>query len=332
LVIKKAFITGITGQDGYYLSRFLISKGYSVFGFGSRANRNNAAVIYKDFPEIQGVDADLTDYESIFSAINYIKPDEIYNLGGISNISTSYSKPEITAETTGLGFLRILEACRSAGLSKKVWIYQSSSSEMFGEVSTMPQNEKTPFNPKNPYGVAKVFAHNTAINYRKVYGMNISTGISYNHESERRGEEYVTRKISQGAARIKLGVADKILLGNLSASRDWGYAPDYVEAMWKMLQIQSPDDYVLATGKSHTVQDFVDIVFEKLDMAGQSHKYVFQVEKNIRPVELSNLIGDSSKAKEKLGWVAKTQFEVMAEIMAKNDLILEAANNNIELL
>ena len=252
-------------------------------------------------------------------------------MGGISNISTSYLKPEITAETTGLGFLRILEACRNAGLTKKIWIYQASSSEMFGEVSSMPQTEKTPFNPKNPYGVAKVFAHNTANNYRKVYGMNISTGISYNHESERRGNEYVTRKISKGAARIKLGLSDKIFLGNLSASRDWGYAPDYVEAMWKMLQIQSPDDYVLATGKSHTVQDFINIIFEKLGMAGQSQKYVYQLEKNIRPVELSNLIGDSSKAHEKLGWMPKTNFETMAEIMAKNDLILEASKNNIDL-
>ena len=326
---KKALITGITGQDGYFLSKLLISKGYLVFGFSSRANLNIKYPVFIDFPEIQRIDADLTDYESLYAAIKFVKPDEIFNLGGISNISTSLLKPELTAQTTGLGILRILEACRNAGLTKKVSIYQSSSSEMFGEVLSKPQNESSPFKPSNPYGIAKVFAHNTALNYRKIYKMNISTGISYNHESEKRGNEYVTRKVSQSAARIKLGIANKIILGNLNASRDWGYAPDYVEAMWKMLQMESPDDYILATGITHTVQEFVDIVFNKLGILERSSDLIVQNNDNFRPIEINNLVGDPSKARVKLGWKPTTKFETIAEIMAKNDLILEAYSNNL---
>jgi GDPmannose 4,6-dehydratase len=322
--MRKALITGVTGQDGYHLSKLLISKKYEVFGLVNGQRRELSEALTKEIPDVKQVFGDLTDYSSISSIINEIRPNEIYNLGGISFVGLSFTQPQLTADVTALGILRILEACKNSGISDGVRIYQASSSEMFGKVLESPQTEKTPFYPRSPYGVSKVFAHYMAINYREAYGMHVSNGILFNHEGEKRGTEFVTRKITQGVAKIKLGVAKELRLGNLDPKRDWGYAGDYVEAMWKMLQMEIPDDYVIATGESHSVKDFVTLAFEKVGLSGLEAEFVVQDKKFLRPTEVDYLIGDYSKAKEKLGWSPKTTFDELVGKMVKNDLILEA--------
>jgi len=322
--MKKALITGVTGQDGYHLSKLLISKQYEVFGLVNGQRRELSEALTEEIPDVKQVFGDLTDYSSISSIINEIRPSEIYNLGGISFVGLSFTQPQLTADVTALGILRILEACKNSGISDGVRIYQASSSEMFGKVLESPQTEKTPFYPRSPYAVSKVFAHYMAINYREAYGMHVSNGILFNHEGEKRGTEFVTRKITQGVAKIKLGVAKELRLGNLDPKRDWGYAGDYVEAMWKMLQMEIPDDYVIATGESHSVKDFVTLAFKKAGLYGLEAEFVVQDKKFLRPTEVDYLIGDYSKAKEKLGWSPKTTFDELVGKMVKNDLILEA--------
>lgn len=321
---NKALITGITGQDGYYLSNLLISKGYEVFGFGSSQNITRANELLKEIPNVTLVNADLTNYESIETAIKYIVPGEIYNLGGISNIATSFKYPFQTVDTAGLGLLRILEACRYASFASSIKIFQASSSQIFAGTNTNMQNEQTEFNPIDPYGTAKVFAQNTAKMYRSLYGIFVSSAISYNHESPRRSTEYVSRKISKAIARIKLGIDSHIVLGNINSRRDWGYAPDYVEAMWKMLQIDKPDDFILSTGVSHSIIDWVEVALRILDLTQPVKTYLQIDENNFRPTEPKVLVGDSSKARAKLGWRPKTSFEKMVMIMLKNDLEIES--------
>jgi GDPmannose 4,6-dehydratase len=320
----KALITGITGQDGYYLSNLLISKGYEVFGFGSSQNFAKASDLLKEIPDVTLMKADLTNYESIESLIKYISPCEIYNLGGVSNIATSFADPMRTANTVGLGLLRILEACRHSSFKSSIKIFQASSSQIFAGTNTNVQNEQTEFKPIDPYGTAKVFAQNTAAMYRDLYGIFVSSAISYNHESPRRSTEYVSRKISKAIARIKLGVDSFIVLGNVNSRRDWGYAPDYVEAMWKMLQIDTPDDYILSTGISHSIIDWIEMALRILDLTDPVEMYLQIDENNFRPTEPKVLVGDSSKAREKLEWEPKTTFEKMVRIILENDLEIES--------
>jgi GDPmannose 4,6-dehydratase len=328
-VMQKALITGVTGQDGYHLSKLLISKKYEVFGLVNGQRRELSEALNEEIPDVKQVFGDLTDYSSISSIINEVRPSEIYNLGGISFVGLSFTQPQLTADVTALGILRILEACKNSGISDGVRIYQASSSEMFGKVLESPQTEKTPFYPRSPYAVSKVFAHYMAINYREAYGMHVSNGILFNHEGEKRGTEFVTRKITQGVAKIKLGVARELRLGSLDPRRDWGYAGDYVEAMWKMLQMEIPDDYVIATGESHSVKEFVALAFEKVGLSGLEEEFVVQDKKFLRPTEVDHLIGDYSKAKDKLGWRPKTTFDELVGRMVKNDLILEARKMGI---
>ncbi len=327
--MQKALITGVTGQDGYHLSKLLISKKYEVFGLVNGQRRELSEALNEEIPDVKQVFGDLTDYSSISSIINEVRPSEIYNLGGISFVGLSFTQPQLTADVTALGILRILEACKNSGISDGVRIYQASSSEMFGKVLESPQTEKTPFYPRSPYAVSKVFAHYMAINYREAYGMHVSNGILFNHEGEKRGTEFVTRKITQGVAKIKLGVARELRLGSLDPRRDWGYAGDYVEAMWKMLQMEIPDDYVIATGESHSVKEFVALAFEKVGLSGLEEEFVVQDKKFLRPTEVDHLIGDYSKAKDKLGWRPKTTFDELVGRMVKNDLILEARKMGI---
>jgi len=318
----KALITGITGQDGSYLTEFLLKKGYEVHGIVRRSssmNRSRIDPIHQSplvGKRLHLVYGDLNDASSINRIIRTVKPGEIYNLAAQSHVKVSFEIPEYTSEVTGLGTLRILEAIRESGLKTK--FYQASSSELYGSADESPQNENTPFKPVSPYAVSKLFAYWTTVNYRKGYKMFACNGILFNHESPRRGETFVTRKITQGVARIKKGLQDRLYLGNLDARRDWGYAKDYVEAMWLMLQQKEADDYVIATGESHSVREFVQEAFGvvKLDYK----KYIRIDQRHFRPLEVSNLCGDSTKAKKKLGWKPKTSFKELVRMMVEADL------------
>jgi GDPmannose 4,6-dehydratase len=321
--MKRALITGITGQDGSYLADLLLSKGYEVHGIIRRASTFNTSRIdhlYQD-PHVNGVRlflhyGDLADSVNLVKLIYELKPDEIYHLGAQSHVRVSFDIPEYTADVTGVGTIRILEAMREAGVKSR--FYQASSSEMFGKVQEVPQKETTPFWPRSPYGVAKVFAYWATVNYRESYGMHATNGILFNHESPRRGETFVTRKISRAAAAIKLGLQKDLYLGNLDAKRDWGYAPEYVEGMWMMMQADQGDDYVLATGTTQTVREFVEEAFGLLDLDWK--EYVRYDERYERPAEVELLIGDATKAKKQIGWEAKTPFKELVKIMVQADL------------
>jgi GDPmannose 4,6-dehydratase len=312
----KALITGITGQDGSYLAELLLEKGYEVFGMVRRSSTENFDRINHLRDKIQLRQADLLDQLSMIRLIEECRPDEIYNLAAQSFVPTSWDQPMLTGEFNALGVTKILEAIRL--VDKKIKFYQASSSEMFGKVQEVPQTEKTPFYPRSPYGVAKVYAHWITVNYRESYDLFAVSGILFNHESPRRGLEFVSRKITDGAARIKLGLAKKLCLGNLDAKRDWGYAGDYVNAMWLMLQQKEPDDFVIATGKNHTVRELAQIAFDRV---GLDHKKFVEVDpKLVRPAEVDVLLGDSSYAQEKLSWKPEVSFEQLIQMMVDTDL------------
>ena len=324
--MKKALIIGITGQDGSYLAELLLGKGYEVYGIIRRSSSFNTARIdplYQD-PHVPDVRlrliyGDLNDASSLNRILRTVQPDEIYNLGAQSHVRVSFDIPEYTADVTGLGTIRLLEAIRESGLRPK--FYQASSSEMFGKVQEVPQRETTPFYPRSPYGVAKLYAHWITVNYREAYDLFACSGILFNHESPRRGETFVTRKITKGAARIKLGLQQALYLGNLDAKRDWGYAGDYVQAMWLMLQQDHADDYVIATGETHTVREFLEMVFGYLNLDWKQYTKIDQ--KYYRPTEVDLLIGDASKAKKQLSWEPKVRFEELAKMMVDADLKAE---------
>jgi GDPmannose 4,6-dehydratase len=319
--MKRALITGITGQDGRHLSEFLSSKGYQVFGLVHGQNNPKAELVKSENPALEVVDGDLRDLSSLIAVVTQVQPDEVYNLGAISFVQLSFKQAELTAEITGLGVLRMLEAVRIVGGAQNnpIRFYQASSSEMFGKVRETPQTERTPFHPRSPYGAAKVFGHYTTVNYREAYNIHASSGILFNHEGPRRGLEFVTRKVTNAVARIKLGLQDSITLGDLDPKRDWGYAGDYVEAMWMMLQQDEPDDYVIATGETHSVRELLDISF---DLAGYDDwsRFVKQDPRFFRPSEVNLLIGDASKARENLGWQPRVTFEELVQMMYENDL------------
>ena len=314
--MKKALITGITGQDGSYLAELLLSKGYEVYGLVRRSSLENYERIEHIREKIKFVSGDLNDQTSLDEAIRKVQPDEVYNLGAQSFVPASWEQPILTAEITGLGVLKLLEAIRKNKPDTK--FYQASSSEMFGKVKEIPQKETTPFHPRSPYGVSKVFGHYITVNYRESYNIFACSGICFNHESPRRGLEFVTRKISDGVARIKLGLAKELRLGNLEAKRDWGFAGDYVQAMWLMLQQGEPDDYVIATGETHSVKEFVELAFSYVGLDWK--KYVISDKKYFRPAEVDLLIGDSTKARQKLGWKPKVNFKQLVEMMVQEDL------------
>lgn len=318
--MPRALITGVTGQDGRHLSALLLTKGYEVFGMVNGQRQDDSTLLTNEFPDVVQVRGDLTDSSSLARVLEFTKPDEIYNLGAISFVGMSFQQPELTANVTGLGVLRLLEAVRATKIEGSVRIYQASSSEMFGKVQEVPQNENTSFYPRSPYGVAKVFAHHACVNYREAYKMHISCGILFNHEGERRGPEFVTRKITQGIASIKLGKMEKIVLGDLSPMRDWGYAGDYVEAMWLMLQQDNADDYVISTGITHSVRDFVECAISVAELPGEVEDYVAFDPKFTRPSEVDLLVGDSTKARTKLGWEPKVTFEELVKKMVENDI------------
>jgi len=323
--MRKAFITGITGQDGRHLAEFLHGKGYKVFGMMKGQNNPRAEMLRDEFPFIEIVPGDLTDLTSLVTALEYVQPDEFYNLGAISFVAMSFNQAELTANVTGLGVLRALEAVRIVGGAQNnpIRFYQASSSEMFGKVREVPQTELTPFHPRSPYGVAKVFGHNITMNYRESYGLYACSGILFNHEGPRRGLEFVTRKITNTAARIKLGVDKELVLGNTDAKRDWGYAGDYVKAMWLMLQQDEPDDYVIATGETHSIEEFLTLAFDKVGL-GDWRPYVRHDAKFLRPAEVDLLIGDPAKAKAKLGWQPEVSFDELVQMMVDHDLVYEA--------
>lgn len=314
---KTALITGITGQDGSYLAELLLDQGYRVVGMTRRTSTDVHERIAHLVDEIEFVSGDLLDQSSITSIVRDVKPDEVYNLAAQSFVPTSWQQPVLTGEFTALGVTRVLEAIRTTDPS--IRFYQASSSEMFGKVVETPQRESTPFYPRSPYGVAKVYGHWITVNYRESYNIFATSGICFNHESSRRGKEFVTRKISDGAARIKLGLAKELRLGNLDAQRDWGFAGDYVRAMWLMLQQLEPDDFVIATGRTHSVRDFVRIAFEAAGL-GSYEPYVVVDERFVRPAEVDLLIGDPSKAKRVLGWEPKVSFEELVEMMVRADI------------
>ncbi len=324
---RIALITGITGQDGSYLAEFLLNKGYRVCGLMRRSSSFNTGRIdhiYEDphhpNPHLQLVYGDLNDASSLNKVLRSVQPDEIYNLGAQSHVRVSFDIPEYTTEITGVGTLRLLEAIRDSEIRCK--FYQASSSEMFGKVQTIPQNEKTPFYPRSPYGVAKVYAYWMTVNYRESYGLFACNGILFNHESPRRGETFVSRKITKAAARIKLGVQHELFLGNLEARRDWGFAGDYVEAMWLMLQQEKPNDYVVATGIDYSVKDLLDVAFKEVGLDWGD--YVKLDPRYCRPAEVDLLVGDSQKARSQLGWQPKISFQELIRIMVKADLKEEA--------
>jgi GDPmannose 4,6-dehydratase len=318
-VARTALITGITGQDGSYLADLLLDKGYEVHGMVRRASTEKFERIEHLRDRITLHQGDLLDQRSLVDTLRAAgPPDEIYNLAAMSFVAVSWVQPTLTAEFTGVGVTRMLEAMRE--VCPEARFYQASSSEMFGKVREVPQNEQTPFYPRSPYGVAKVYGHHITVNYRESYGLHATSGILFNHESERRGLEFVTRKITWHAAAIKLGLADKLPLGNLDAKRDWGYAKDYVEAMWSMLQLDEPEDFVIATGKAHSVRDCVEIAF---DQAGVATDDRVVVDPHLhRPAEVDHLIGDYGKAKRLLGWEPRTSFEELIRLMVDADLKL----------
>lgn len=325
--MKRALITGITGQDGSYLAELLLEKGYEVHGIIRRSSSFNTGRIdhiYTDphFDETRLFlhYGDLTDSVALVKLLYDLKPDEIYNLGAQSHVRVSYDIPESTGDIVGLGTQRILEAIHESGLISKVRFYQASSSEMYGKVQEVPQTERTPFWPRSPYACAKVYAYWLTVNYRESYQMHASNGILFNHESPRRGETFVTRKVTRAATRIKLGLQESLYLGNLDAKRDWGFAKDYVEMMWLMLQQDEPDDYVVATGETHSVREFVEETFSCLGLDWQ--KYVKHDARYERPAEVDLLIGDSAKAKEKLGWEPRIKFKELVRLMVDADMKL----------
>ena len=318
--MKRALITGITGQDGFHLTELLQSKGYKIFGLLNGQRNSRVLEFSSKFPNVEMLEGDLTDFSSLMRAIDISKPNELYNLGAISFVGLSFKQPELTANVTGLGPLRLLEAIRTLGAEKDIKFYQASSSEMFGKVLQVPQNETTPFYPRSPYGVAKVYAHQICVNYRESYGMHVSCGILFNHEGEYRGEEFVTRKITKSLAQIMQGKLDKIRLGTLEPKRDWGYAGDYVEAMWLMMQQQTPDDYVIATGKTHSVRDFLASAIKAAGLKGEPEDYVVIDDNFKRPAEVDLLVGDASKAKKVLGWEPKVNFEELVSRMVNHDI------------
>ncbi|HUT03088.1 MAG TPA: GDP-mannose 4,6-dehydratase [bacterium] len=316
--MTNALITGITGQDGSYLGEFLLQKGYKVYGMQRRASTINFVRIAHLIDRIELLPGDLLDQNSLKLALEQSDADEVYNLAAQSFVPTSWNQPILTGEITGLGVMRLLEAIRE--VNPKARFYQASSSEMFGKVLEVPQTERTPFHPRSPYGVAKVYGHWTTINYRESYGMFNCSGILFNHESPRRGLEFVTRKVSFGVARIKVGLADELRLGNLEAKRDWGYAGDYVEAMWLMLQQDEPQDYVIATGQTHSVRELCDVAFSHVGL--DFRDYVKVDQRFIRPAEVDLLVGDATSARRELGWRPKVSFEELVTTMVDADIEL----------
>ncbi len=335
---KKALITGITGQDGSYLAELLLEKGYEVHGIVRRSSSFNTDRIDHIYRDPHETDAklflhygDLTDGQNLTNLVLDVLPDEIYNLGAQSHVRVSFDAPAYTVQTVGIGALNVLEAARQLKKQKEVRVYQASSSEMFGDVIETPQRETTPFQPQSPYACAKVYAFHQTVNYRNAYDMFATNGILFNHESPRRGETFVTRKITRAATRIKLGLQEKLFLGNLDAKRDWGYAKDYVEGMWMMLQHDKPEDFVLATGETQTIRQFLDYTFEYLEIDWDKHVEIDP--RYFRPTEVNLLLGDASKAKEQLGWVAKTTCRELAELMVDHDMDLarnEAAQSSLK--
>jgi len=313
---KRAIITGITGQDGSYLAELLLSKGYEVVGTTRRASAPNFWRIQHLLDRVTLKPADLLDQLSIIRLVDEVRPHEFYNLAAMSFVPASWDQPMLTGEFNAQGVTRVLEAIRQVDPS--IRLYQASSSEMFGKVRQVPQNELTPFYPRSPYGVSKVFAHYITVNYRESYNLFAVSGMLFNHESPRRGLEFVTRKIADGAVRIKLGLADELRLGNLDAKRDWGFAGDYVEAMWLMLQADEPDDYVIATGEEHSVQEFVEIAFSHAGLDPTQH--VKTDPEFLRPAEVDHLVGDASKAREQLGWAPRVSFRELVQMMVDADL------------
>jgi GDPmannose 4,6-dehydratase len=324
--MKKVLITGITGQDGSYLAELLLAKGYQIFGLERRSSNRNRINIKHIEDRISFISGDLTDQHSLTRAITAAEPDEVYNMAAQSFVKESWEQPEYTGNVTALGALRVLEAIRQ--VNPKIKYYQASSSEMFGKVRETPQHENTPFYPRSPYGVAKLYAHWITVNYRESYNIFATSGILFNHESERRGLEFVTRKVSNGVAKIKLGLLDKIYLGNLEAKRDWGYAPEYVDAIWRMLQQDTPEDYIIATGVTHSVRDFVAAAFSLVGLDWQ--QYVVVDQRHLRPAEVELLVGDASKARKKLGWEPRVGFEELVKIMVEHDLALVKKENNLK--
>ncbi|HYT00874.1 MAG TPA: GDP-mannose 4,6-dehydratase [Thermoplasmata archaeon] len=320
---KRAFITGITGQDGSYLAELLLSKGYDVFGLVRRLSSPNTRNIAEIIDRVHLLDGDMTDQSSMQTVLKESTPDEIYNLAAQSFVATSYRQPVLTADVNGLGVVRVLEAARQ--IVPDARIYQASTSELFGQVQETPQSETTPFHPRSPYGVAKVFAYWACVNYRESYGMHVSNGILFNHESPRRGLEFVTRKITYGLAQIVAGKTKSVELGNLEAKRDWGYAPEYVEAMWRMLQQKEPDDYVIATGETWSVSQFLELAVKEAGLRGDPAQFVRTDAKNLRPAEVHTLCGNPSKAKRTLGWSAKVRVPELVKIMMEHDLRLAKA-------
>jgi len=313
---RRALVTGITGQDGSYLAEFLLDKGYQVWGVTRRTSSHRYERIAHLEGQVQLVSADLLDQSSLASALAEVRPHEVYNLAAQSFVPTSWSQPVLTAEFTAVGVTRLLEAIRA--VDPGIRFYQASSSEMFGKVRQVPQDEQTPFHPRSPYGVAKCYGHWITVNYRESYDLFACSGILFNHESPRRGLEFVTRKVTDGAARIALGLASELRLGNLDAKRDWGFAGDYVEAMWLMLQQLEPDDYVIATGETHAVRELVEIAFARAGLEWQEHVVVDP--KLVRPAEVDLLLGDARKAREKLGWKPRVCFRELVEMMVDADL------------
>lgn len=324
--MKRALITGITGQDGRYLAELLHSKGYQIFGLLKGQANPKAEMIRNELPFVELVEGDLTDLSSLVRVMQLAEPDEVYNLAAISFVAMSFQQAELTANVTGTGVLRMLEAIRMVGGAENnpIRFYQASSSEMFGKVRETPQTEMTPFYPRSPYGCAKVYGHDITVNYRESYDLYACSGILFNHESERRGLEFVTRKITNAVARIKLGLQDQLALGNMDPQRDWGYAGDYVEAMWLMLQQDQPDDYVVATGETHSVREFVDKSFKHVGI-DDWEQYVYTDPRFFRPAEVDLLVGDATKAETVLGWKRKVGFDELVQKMVDNDLAIESA-------
>ncbi len=317
---KHALISGVTGQDGSYLAELLLSKDYEVYGLVRRLSSPNTRNIAQIMDRIHLLDGDMTDQSSIVTALKESEPDEIYNLAAQSFVATSYRQPVLTADVDGLGVVRLLEAARQ--IAPDARLYQASTSELFGQVTESPQSETTPFHPRSPYGVAKVFAYWACVNYRESYGMHVSNGILFNHESPRRGLEFVTRKITHGLAQIVAGKSKFVELGNLDAKRDWGYAPEYVDAMWRMLQQREPDDYVIATGETWSVRQFLELAVKEAGLQRDPLQFVRTDPRNLRPAEVHTLCGNPSKAKRILGWSAKVRLPELVKIMIEHDLAL----------
>ena len=329
--MPRAFITGITGQDGQHLAEFLHGRGYDVYGMVKGQNNPRMVQVLEEMPFIEPVPGDLADLPSLVAALERAQPDEVYNLGAISFVALSFNQAELTANITGLGVLRMLEAIRMVGGSEsRIRFYQASSSEMFGKVRETPQTELTPFHPRSPYGCAKVFGHDLTVNYRESYGLFACSGILFNHEGPRRGIEFVTRKVTNAVARIKLGLQHELVLGTLDTKRDWGFAGDYVKAMWLMLQQDQPDDFVIATGETHTIRELVQRAFGEVGIEDWE-RYVRQDAKFMRPAEVDLLIGDATKARTQLGWEPEVDFGQLVKMMVAHDLQLEARKAGLPL-